>query len=302
MDSLANASALQSRWSRTANKLKKTLDRTRWLILSLSSIAALLAALASQMGAGREAQRLQLSIASAILLGVVSFLSARLLSGAQYHAWTRFRAASEALKSSIYQYAASAAPFDDPATAAQRLNEDREKIAKDIDDLIESIEPDKGAGSTPIKQYAMPLEYVEKRVKAQIDWYENTAEKHAVQAKWLRRAEFTLSLMAAVLTAAVGVGEKNLFGLGFDFVALTSVLTTVAGAIIAHNEASKYSFLIAGFRAAARRLRNEITALPPNLLVPSAEWSAFVERCESILATETLAWQEKVGKVSGNAS
>ncbi|NKK99610.1 DUF4231 domain-containing protein [Rhizobium leguminosarum bv. viciae] len=296
MEPLASASALQSTWSRTATKLKQTIDRTRWVTLTLSAIAALFAAVASQFATEHDSWRLRLAVASAVLLGVVSFLNSRLLGGTQVAAWTRIRAASEALKGAIYKYSAFAAPFDDQVHAAERFNEERENIAENIDDLLSLLEPNQGAGSAPSTRFAAPSEYIDNRVRKQIARYEMKAAEYAPVAKRLRRIEFALSLLAALVTAAVGVAGKNLFGLGFDFIALTSVLTTIGGAILAHTEASRYDFLIATYRATARRLDNELSCSNSSLVVPSPEWSSFVERCESILAAENGAWQAKCGK------
>ncbi|MBY5896044.1 DUF4231 domain-containing protein [Rhizobium ruizarguesonis] len=296
MDPLASASELQSTWSRTANKLKQTIDRTRWATLTLSAIAALLAAVASQVATEHDSWRLRLAVASAVLLGVVSFLSSRLLGGTQVSAWTRMRAASEALKGAIYKYSALAAPFDDQLHAAERFNEEREKIAENIDDLLSLLEPNQGAGSAPSTRFASPSDYIDERVRKQIAWFRKKADDFAPVAKRLRAIEFALSLLAAVVTAAVGVAGKNLFGLGFDFVALTSVLTTIGGAILAHAEASRYDFLIATYRATALRLDNELSNVNAGLAVPSPDWSSFVERCETILSTENGAWQAKFGR------
>lgn len=296
MDPLASASALQSTWSRTATKLKQTLDRTRWVTLTLSAVAALLAAVASQVPAGHDPWRLRLAVASAVLLGVVSYLSSRLLGSMQVATWTRIRAASEALKGTIYKYAASAAPFDEPAESTARFNEEREKIAQGIDDLLSLLEPNQGAGSAPTARFSSPSHYIDNRVRKQIAWYEKKAADYAPVARRLRSIEFALSLLAAVVTAAVGLAGKNLFGLGFDFVALTSVLTTIGGAILAHIEASRYDFLITTYRAAARRLDNELSDATSSFVMPSPEWSSFVDRCETVLATENGAWQAKFGR------
>ena len=72
----------------------------------------LLAAIASQLNDPQA--RLYFAIAGAVLLAVVSFVTSRLLTGAQITNWVRARTASEALKRETYKYAASAAPYDDP--------------------------------------------------------------------------------------------------------------------------------------------------------------------------------------------
>src|SRR5262249_53196115 len=81
---------------------------------------------------------LYFAVAGAVLLAVVSFVTSRLLTGAQITNWVRARTASEALKREAYKYAASAAPYDDPLKRDAALNGEREQIEKDVDDLLAS--------------------------------------------------------------------------------------------------------------------------------------------------------------------
>jgi hypothetical protein len=131
------------------------------------------------------------------------------------------------------------------------------------------------------------------------DFYEPTAEAYRRAAVRLRRLEFGLSLGATIVTAIVAVAGKDPTGLGFDFIALTAVLTTVAGAILAHIEASRYEFFVTSYRAAARRLRNELASAVEIPTAPSVEWSAFVSRCETIISEENNSWVAKWSKPAG---
>jgi Protein of unknown function (DUF4231)/SMODS and SLOG-associating 2TM effector domain 1 len=239
----------QAMWSSVANRLKAKYDRARQVTFALSIVAALLATIASQL---ENKPRLYLSVTSAVMLGLVSFLSARLLGSVRASAWVRARAASEALKREGFKFASSAVPYNDPATRDSLLNEEREKIERDVEDLLGEAVPASGKGSVP-RSLLPPEGYIETRVRGQVEkYYEPKAETYRRAASTLRTVEFGLSLVAAIITAAVGVAGKELFGLRFDFVALTAVLTTIAGAIIAHIEASRYDFLVMTYRAAAR--------------------------------------------------
>lgn len=280
----------QAVWSATADHLKKSYDRARQTTFVLSIIAALLASVASQLEGN---PRLYLSVASAVLLGIVSFLSARLLNSTRAAAWVRARAASEALKREGFRFAAGATPYDDTALRDGRLNEEREKIELDVEDLLGEVAPPSGNGSVP-RVPLPPAEYIDRRVRGQITFYESRAHRSAGAARALRAAEFGLSLIAAVITAAVGVASKDLIpGLRFDFVALTAVLTTIAGAILAHIEASRYDFLVMTYRAAARRLRNELARRGDEATATPVAWSAFVDGCEAIVAEENGGWVAK---------
>jgi hypothetical protein len=290
MTALDATARRQAEWSTTAGSLKAKYDRARQVTLGLSIGAALLAAVASQL---ENESRLYLSIASAVLLGVVSFLSARLLNSARASAWVRARAASEALKREAFKYAASAAPYDDVVSREAHLNDEREKIEKDAEDLLGEIVPANTAGSAP-RSLLSPEAYIKARVIGQIaGFYGPRAIKYKKYVSILRGFEFGFSLIAAIVAAAVGVAGKEIIGVRFDFVALTAVLTTIAGAILAHIEASRYDFLIITYRATARRLGNELTRGGSPEPTTANEWSAFVNRCEAIISDENNGWVAK---------
>jgi hypothetical protein len=91
----------------------------------------------------------------------------------------------------------------------------------------------------------------------------------------------------------VGIAGKELFGIKFDFVALTAVLTTVGGAVLAHIEATRCDFLVVIYRATARRLSAEIANIGDVNALPAEKWSDFVNRCEAIISDENTSWAAK---------
>jgi hypothetical protein len=284
---------IQGRWSLTANRLKSVYERVRWITFGFSILGALGAAIASQR---EDSTRLALAVVSAVLFGVATFLTARFLGAAHAIAWVRARAASEALKRAAYSYATVAAPYDDPLRRDEQLRSDVQKIETDVDDLLgQQASPVRG--STPSTQLD-PSAYRAVRVLGAVDWYERSASEYQVVARRLRRIEFSLALVTTALTAIVGALSKVWLRetTGFDWVVLTAVLTTISGAILTHVEASRYDILIVIYRAAARRLREELVASAASLASPSADWSAFVERCEAIIAQENGSWVARFGK------
>jgi len=284
----------QGVWSATANELKSTYQVVRWITFSLSIVGALLASVAGQLDKG---PRLYLAIVSAVLFGVASFLTARCLGTAKAQAWVKARAASEALKRLAYTYAARGAPYNETATRNQALHTAVQEIEKQVIDLLGEQVTSK-PGSTPTDDLTT-AEYVSKRARAQVSYYESNANKFKVIVGRLRKAEFLLAFTTAIITAVAGVLSKDVpRGTAFDFVALTAVLTTVSGAILAHIEASRYDFLVTTYRATARRLSDELTADPSKLDQMSAEWPKFVEACETAIATENGSWVLKMSKNS----
>jgi hypothetical protein len=294
MGALESTAIRQAGWSNTANGLKAKLDRYRWSTLVLSVLGALLAAIASQIPVELPTHRAWVAIAGAVSLAIATFLTARFGGPTSVSNWARARQAAEALKREGFKFAARAAPYDDPATADDLLNQERKATEDVVDYLIDKFEKADKVKGVPVATIAAD-EYIAKRVQGQIDYYENKAEDSRVIAGRLRNAEFALALLATILTAVVGVLPKYpLTGLAFDFAAITAVLTTIGAAILSHIEAARYDFIVLTYRAAARHLRDawdDLKGVVPG--VPSKPWSEFVERCEAIIAAENNSWVAK---------
>src|SRR5258708_39725688 len=107
--------------------------------------------------------RYYIAIGSSLLLAVVSLLPGRLMGSEHVSAWVRARAASEALKREAFKFAARAAPYDESANRVQRLNEERERIERDVDDILDRAVAS-GPGRTPTTDVT-PDEYVRTRVR-----------------------------------------------------------------------------------------------------------------------------------------
>jgi hypothetical protein len=290
----------QRDWSKTADSLKASYDLARQACLILSIAAALLAALASQLpdsstDAAAGGPRFWLSITSGVLLALVTLFTLRFVTG-KNAAWVRVRATSEALKRIAWTYAAGAAPYEDPATRGERLGEQRAAIETQVNDLLElkvtaAGGPDQQPKPPDVLQRS---DYVKARAEQQKNWYEGRADDHKKTVGRLRFVEFVLAVIATALTVVVGTVDKTKIGdLTVDFIALTGVVTTVSGAILAYIEASRLDFLVTSYRAAARQLR-DLVAKDRSATATSDEWSAYVQQIESVLATENGAWMAKV--------
>jgi conflict system pore-forming effector with SLATT domain/uncharacterized protein DUF4231 len=280
-------------WSQSANRLKKRIDFVRWLVFALAIIGALLAAVASQTQETQEAQALHgaLTAFGTVLLAAGTFISARLLKDTELAAWVRMRAAAEALKREAFKYAAGARPYDDGAHADQVLDRGREDIEKDLDDLYDRTITPNEPGSAPSKTLTAD-EYRDSRVIGQVEkFYRVRAKDYQTIAARLRVIEFVLALTATVITALAGVVGKLpvVAGIRFDLAALTAVLTTISGAILAHIEASRYQYLVTSYLATARRLEHAAADFDAAKADPQ-KWSDYVNRCEDIIAAESSSW------------
>lgn len=298
---LDNLAGIQGRWSQTANKRKASYEGARKLCFVLSIVAALLAALASQLPDFDSARpdegqlRLILSVASGGLLSIVALITARLLSAQKTQDWIQSRAVSEGFKRIAYTYAAQAAPYDNPASRDVNFDSAVATVTNSMNGL--AVDPQANEpGRTPMNFYSTADEYLQSRPKKQSAWYRTAAAACAARATLLRRTEFILAVVCAVITAGIGVwGKTTVANIPFDFVALTGVLTTLSGAILAYLEASRADFLARSYVATADALDTAVAALARNVAYPSPEWSAFVEKIENILATENTAWLAKMG-------
>jgi hypothetical protein len=285
----------QAQWSQTADALKSTIDHARWWVFALSITGAVLATVASQMGvaagcvpAAIGGPRAGVAIAAAVSLAFATFFTQRLLGVEHVTAWVRARAIAERLKREAFKFAAGAAPYDDPdrARAAPLLDDERAKIEADGDDLLGLQVSAADKGSLP-RGPLTPDQYIAQRVNRQIEYFLPRAERYREIAVALRRTELALAAAATLITAIVSVtGKSVVWGVTFDLAALTAVLTTIAGAVLAHIEAQRYDFLVMTYRATARRLRERADR-------SHQPWSDFVNDCENILAAENTSWIAK---------
>ena len=291
LDTVANR---QASWSVTANNMKAEIDKARWAIFGFSVLGAILATLASQMGGHTNAlpaapisePRTGVAIAGALSLATATFFMQRLLGQQRLATWVRVRAISEALKREAYKFATGAMPYDQ-ADADTRLDAERQKIEADGNDLLEYLANNPGKGSVPRAKLTRD-NYITQRVDGQIKFYTTRANIYRATVRRLRSAEFCLALAATLVTAVASVTGKQtpIFGVTFDIAALTAVLTTVAGAILAHVEAARFDYLVTTYRATARCLEDRKNGV----LDPT---SAFVTECENIIAMENLSWIAK---------
>lgn len=285
----------QAKWSEAASNLKSTIDRARWSVFVLSVLGALTAAFASQMLppaadtslAGNP--RTWVAIFSVVCLAAATFFTSRLLGAEHLNAWVRARAVAESLKREAYKFAAAAAPYDDPDRnkAATALEEERTAIEVNVSDLLSKLATKTVEGSAP-RTPLTPDEYIKQRIDRQIGWYEEKADKYRRAATALRRIEFGLAFAATLVTAVASVTGKSapFWGVQFDFAALTAVLTTIAAAVLAHVEASRFDFLVTIYLATADRLENRRNRLHHS-------WSDFVNDCENIISAENTSWIAK---------
>lgn len=266
----------QAIWSQTANKCKRAVDRARYTTFVFSAGGALAAALSTQI----EAIRTPLGIVGALLLAAASYLTARFLNAAILSRHVKARTASERLKKLGYLFAAKAQPFSDPDTRLTTLTELHDVVEDEMGDLNRYEVSAAGSGSCP-RDYLTRQHYIDLRIEGQLKYYRARACEYERKSAWLHRIEWILALLAALATAVSAQIDSTLF----DLAAIAAVLTTIAGAVLAHLQYSKLDEQISSFRATERRLerlKKRITA--------DDELPTIAKNVEEIIENETGSW------------
>lgn len=269
----------QAELSATANHLKRRLDRVRLGCFVLSITGATLAAIAG--GLPSDAGRAGLTWTATGMLALGTFLTARSLGRDTVAQHVTARMASEALKREAFLYATGAEPYSENSTRDSRLAGRFEEVETAAEGLGLEEQKAQGSGSCP----RAPLDaaaYTASRVDGQIRFYRTSADRLTLPSRLLHRAEYLLAGAAAVITAvAANSGKGN-----FDLAAMTAVVTTLAGTVLAHGQAARYDARIVSYRATARRLAHLKATQSPE--AGAAEIAAAAE---AIIAAETKSWQ-----------
>lgn len=279
MATLDRVADRQAALSETANYLKKRLDFARWLCFGLSIGGATLAAIAS--GLPSEAYRPFLAWPAAGMLAISTFVAARLLSKDSVMLYVKARMAAEALKREAFLFATSASPYEDPATREPKLVAALGTIEANATGLGLVEQKAKGSGSCP-RNSLHAQDYITSRLDKQINYYRDAADKLMMPSRLLHRTEFVLAGTAAIITAVAASIGKGMF----DVAALTAVITTLAGTVLAHLQAARYDEHIVSYRATADRLADLKATAADN------ETAANLAKvAEEIISAETQGWQ-----------
>jgi nitrate/nitrite transporter NarK len=279
-----------SLWASTARYHKAIIDKLTTRSLQLSIGGAILATASEQMarffpaGAQGTQNVLYLTAKSIGVLGAVAVtLAAYFSRNAQgdnrVRTWIRCRSAAESLKSGLFLYRARVDPFDGVDRAAQ-LSQRIEKTIADLKD-VEPRHPE--AKPMPSLSTLTVAQYIQERVKDQIEWYNRRARELQAKADSLRTITSVLAGVSALLTLASAVTQLSLW---------VPVIATISASITAHLKSQQYQMLIATYSATALRL---------NLLCGNWESSgktdadtvdrnSFIKKAEETMSAENGSW------------
>jgi hypothetical protein len=283
----------QAIWSAAAGQLKSSLSRWRITAALAGALGALLTTAAATLGDGDaewKAARAGCAGLGTLLLALVPYVLKARVSTEQVRAWTRARAASEALKEAIYRYLLGAQPFSPgapPAELVRRCQAIKQGLS-DLGALAATVAPVAKARPTSLDADG----YVAERIDGQVDgYYYKKARANALAARRWRALEFALSLVATALSAIAGLAEPvNVRWLG-QLGPWAAVVTTIAGAVAAHIAASRYDHQATIYFSTAERLRGlrDEWLATPGRLQPEAV-AALVDNCERAISAENEAW------------
>ena len=300
----------QRLWSKFADKKKAKIEGIRNLVLGLTIAGAALQTLATQT----PHIGWVIAMIGGICIGLVPWLSGKHLGRENIDEWTRGRSASQAIKGEVYTYRAGAAPYDGD-DAVDHLNTAYDAIKKDLKDLLNAVALIDGDSKEPPGPLGRD-EYIAQRVDDQAeDYYKDRAKTMAQKATKLRKVEYGLAIVAAIIGLALGsvggfdamiadgaaAGEGTGAGAGAEvpeeawgyFSAIgvwVAVLTTAAAAITAHISASRLDEQVSLYMAAREHLLSLKRRLPNEAVPGTPAWSEFVRACEETIANQNRDW------------
>ena len=212
---IASAWLDQTLWSAVASQLGDSIRQWRILsgvagVLGLGLTIAAGALSPAQLPGGATGQR-SFATLGVLLLALVPYLRAHLVSVERVQAWSAARQASEQLKTAIYRHlmgVLAPAPLADGSappdpTGAGNLVRHCRAIKQAVAELAgvaaATVPPEKKRKTNLVLN-----DYLAERVQGQMAYYRSKGEAYGQATRWLRRTEFLLGLLTVVLSALAG--------------------------------------------------------------------------------------------------
>jgi hypothetical protein len=283
---IAGAWSAYRTWANTARYHRRALDRGQSWSLWLG-IAGVVSIAAGQqitlvfphgdapLAIGRAAGAL-----GSAIIALAAYVGSQVLGGDREQLWLRCRVAAESLKSTIYLFRASVAPFD-TAARAEELKARVEKSLEELEDVpvrALPVEP-----TAPPSTWLTVDTYRKERVADQITWYRQRSLELESKSDRYRKLTLLLGALSVLLGLASSIGFLSTW---------VAVIGTGTASITAYVQNQRYQPLIGIYLATATRLQ-----------VLSDEWlgtdkrgsdklarDQFIQRCEETLAAENGAW------------
>jgi SMODS and SLOG-associating 2TM effector domain 1/Protein of unknown function (DUF4231) len=272
----------QSVWSQVAGRLKRTVRRTRAILLALTIGSAVLAALAVVVGLDSSGGR-ALAFAGALTIGLTAVIRPK-ASPRVIRDWTRARSASEAIKSEAFLYLTRVGPYA-AANRDDTLDDTITAFEREVDDLLRHADGLEPTDRPPPGVHDVDS-YVSERVTQQIaSYYRPQATVQQRRLTRVRWAATALALAGAALAAAAGTWEAD------SIAVWVPVVTTLTAAVVAHAAAERYEYLWVEYLRTAvelERLRDR------RARGREADDEAFIKACEHVISVQNEGWMTKL--------
>jgi SMODS and SLOG-associating 2TM effector domain 1/Protein of unknown function (DUF4231) len=272
----------QSVWSQAANRLRVGIGRARAIALVLTIAGAVLSTLATEATSLSTAAGKVLAVAAGAAVALAP-IARTYLAPASVEDWTRARSVSEGLKSELYTYLAAGSPYQGEDRDAQLMARTGQ-VQTDAADLIRYA-----TGLCPVDRPLPAVHdadsYLRVRLVPQWEWYTTRANGLKTRLTWVKRVQFGLSLLAAilgVLAATLAVTAPA---------AWIAVATTVSVAITAYAAGSRYEYQLVEYLRTAFQLDQ----LRKNWAAGHGTMTsdAFVHECEQVISVQNEGWMAK---------
>lgn len=276
----------QSVWSRTANRMKKRIERARLAALVLVVLVAICGTTAAALAPVAADPARWLAATAAVGSAVLPLLRPA-WSGARLRDWTRARSVSEALKSDVHLWLARAGAYTDDSDTAL-LTERTDLLRADAADLLpqrHGIEPEHRAlpAVTDLRSYFAV------RVDGQIErYYQPRADRIRVVLGRFRVVEVALGLLGALLGGIAAVA-------GAALAAWMAVIAAIGAGLAAHVAAARYEFQLVEFLRTAERLR-QLRRAAQHPGCTDTERAALAVRAEDVISVENQGWMAKLAE------
>jgi hypothetical protein len=292
---LATVIADQMRWSATAGSLRSSIELARRTVLWLAVLGAILATLAAQIAGVSEIEKIKTSHAThsglalalgfigAAALAVVAVIRQWKLGHDRTQAWVLCRAGSESFKREIYRFRTGTGPYAAGNANVELLNR--------RDEILDKLKPYQtyvidSQPSTTVPGSLNAAGYLDERIsgpKGNVKFFNDRSSQYAIRLRLLHAAQFWLTVLGALLGAAVTVAGTQSQRYG----AWVAVITTISAALAAHALAQRYEQLTISYRAAAQSLESAVERWKA---AGASNLNDLVEACENILLAENQGW------------
>jgi len=276
----------QNRWSRAADRAKRSYLRWSGGVVAMSIAAAAAATLASQLP-WPPFQRAA-SFASAVLMATVALVGRTKTSPERLREWLRARSASEGLKTEAYLFVMRCGPYreDEPHL---KLSDRVAVIADATRDLTTVAADILPAESRPPPDPMSLDTYLQQRVRSQInEYYRKKAAQEARRVSAYRSAEFGLAILGVVLGVWSGTGEHSA-----PIAPWAAVVTTAIAAVAAHLAAGRHEYQVTTYTATAlqlERLSARFQDRHRDRPATPQEIDELVTECEAAISVENQGW------------